>query len=166
MAKAGAPSGVAVGSRRSAQTRQRLVDAAIETLKSDGYGRASARTIALRAGLSQGLIFYHFGSVAHLLLAALDAVSEERLQIYSAEVSNVTSVGELVQAAGRNRSGLPSRDDTAVHTQGVVLRQSISPVRSALGAKLVLARDQRDVSIAHERTVPQALGAQIADAVC
>lgn len=100
MAKSGAPSSaVAEGSERSAPTRRRFVEAAIETLKSDGYAGASARSIAQRAGLNQGLIFYHFGSVANLLLAALDSVSEERLQLYGAEVSGVTSPVQLVDAA-------------------------------------------------------------------
>ncbi len=100
MAKSGAPStAVAKGSERSAPTRRQFVDAAIETLKSDGYAGASARSIAQRAGLNQGLIFYHFGSVANLLLAALDAVSEERLLLYGAEVSDVTSPVQLVDAA-------------------------------------------------------------------
>jgi AcrR family transcriptional regulator len=100
MAKSGTPSSAASkGSERSALTRRRFVDAAIETLKSDGYAGASARTIAERAGLNQGLIFYHFGSVANLLLAALDAVSEERLERYGAEVSDVTGPTQLVDAA-------------------------------------------------------------------
>ena len=100
MAKSGSPSSAAAkGSKRSAPTRRQFVDAAIETLKSDGYAGASARSIAHRAGLNQGLIFYHFGSVANLLLAALDAVSEERLQLYGAEVSGATSPIQLVEAA-------------------------------------------------------------------
>src|SRR5665213_1301937 len=100
MAKSGAPSSaVAQGSERSAPTRRQFVDAAIETLKSDGYAGASARSIAKRAGLNQGLIFYHFGSVANLLLAALDAVSEERLHLYGAEVSGAPSPIQLVDAA-------------------------------------------------------------------
>ena len=65
----------------------------------DGYVGASARAIAQRAGLNQGLIFYHFGSVANLLLAALDAVSDERLERYRAEVSGVSSPTRLVDAA-------------------------------------------------------------------
>ncbi len=100
MAKAGRPSSAGVqGSDRSSQTRRQLVDAAIETLKEDGYAGSSARSIAQRAGLNQGLIFYHFGSVANLLLAALDAVSEERLERYQADVSGVTSPTALVDAA-------------------------------------------------------------------
>jgi AcrR family transcriptional regulator len=87
------------GSERSTQTRQQFVDAAIEALKSDGYAGASARAIAQRAGLNQGLIFYHFGSVANLLLAALDAVSAKRLQLYTAEVSAASNPKQLVEAA-------------------------------------------------------------------
>jgi AcrR family transcriptional regulator len=100
MAKAGIRSRPAAqGSERSAHTRQQLVDAAIETLKTEGYVGASARVIAQRAGLNQGLIFYHFGSVVGLLLAALDAVSEERLRLYSAAVSDVTTPSQLVETA-------------------------------------------------------------------
>jgi len=100
MAKAGAPSrATGKASDRSDLTRQRLVDAAIETLKEYGYTGASARVIAQRAGVNQGLVFYHFGSVANLLLAALDAVSDERLQIYGTEVAEVTSPTQLVEAA-------------------------------------------------------------------
>ncbi|HEX3839713.1 MAG TPA: TetR/AcrR family transcriptional regulator [Acidimicrobiales bacterium] len=100
MAKAGAPSkAVARGSDRSDLTRRSLVVAAIESLKIDGYTGASARVIAKRAGVNQGLVFYHFGSVANLLLAALDAVSEERLSIYGTEVAEATSPSQLVDAA-------------------------------------------------------------------
>jgi AcrR family transcriptional regulator len=100
MAKSGAPSSATVQrSDRSAATKCQLVDAAVETLKIDGYLGASARTIAERAGLNPGLIFYHFGSVANLLLAALDSVSAERLDRYEAEVSGVTSPSQLVEVA-------------------------------------------------------------------
>ena len=77
MAKAGKPSRV-TPQDRSADTRRALVDAAITTLKTEGFIGASARTIAARAGCNQGLVFYHFGSVASLLLAALDSVSAAR----------------------------------------------------------------------------------------
>lgn len=100
MAKPGAVSTVGgAGGERSAHTRRRLVEAAVETLKQEGFAGASARAIAERAGSTQGLIFYHFGSVANLLLAALDAVSEERLAAYQAAVTRAGSLPELVSAA-------------------------------------------------------------------
>jgi AcrR family transcriptional regulator len=87
------------GSSRSAGTRKQLVEATIETLKDHGFAGASARTIAERAGANQGLIFYHFGSVANLLLAALDAVSESRMKKYSSAVEGVRSPTELAEIA-------------------------------------------------------------------
>src|SRR5271167_1989230 len=100
MAKSGASSKlVTKGSSRSAGTRTELVDAAIETLKADGFAGSSARAIAERAGLNQGLIFYHFGSVASLLLAALDAVSDRRMEQYGAAIDRVGSPTELVDVA-------------------------------------------------------------------
>src|SRR6202161_2979627 len=97
MAKSGAPSRLTEGgSLRSAGTRRRLIEAALETLKTEGYAGASARAIAQRAGSTQGLIFYHFGSVTNLLLAALDAVSAERLLRYGEAVDEGGSVGGLV----------------------------------------------------------------------
>ena len=100
MAKSGAPSGVHErGGARSAETRRILIDAAIETLKKDGFVGASARAIAQAAGSNQGLIFYHFGSVSNLLLAALDAVSAARLEQYGRRVAATSSPTELVEAA-------------------------------------------------------------------
>jgi AcrR family transcriptional regulator len=99
MAKPGVPSRVDPRASRSAETRRRLVEAAIETLKSDGFYGASARVVAGRAELNQALIFYHFGSVANLLLTALDAVSDARWEHYSRMVEAVGSPTELVDAA-------------------------------------------------------------------
>jgi AcrR family transcriptional regulator len=100
VAKAGSPSRVMEGgASRSVETRRLFVQAAIATLREDGYAGASARAIAERAGSTQGLIFYHFGSVANLLLAALDAVSAERLERYSATIDHAGSLAELVDAA-------------------------------------------------------------------
>jgi AcrR family transcriptional regulator len=100
MGKSGSPSKVtAGGSGRSVETRRQLVEAAITTLKEDGYAGASARAIAERAGSNQGLIFYHFGSVANLLLAALDAVSSERLAHYGDSIDEAGSLVDLVDAA-------------------------------------------------------------------
>jgi AcrR family transcriptional regulator len=100
MAKSGTASSV-VGkdSSRSAGTRTKLIDAAIGTLKDEGFSGASARAIAERAGLNQGLIFYHFGSVANLLLAGLDSVSARRMGQYGEAVDRVGSPTELVDVA-------------------------------------------------------------------
>ncbi len=55
---------------RAADTRRALVSAACDVLRTEGFASASARVIADRAGVSQGLAFYHFDSVVTLLLGA------------------------------------------------------------------------------------------------
>ena len=55
---------------QSTETRAALVAGAIEALREVGFAGASAREIAGRADCNQGLVFYHFGSVTELLLAA------------------------------------------------------------------------------------------------
>jgi AcrR family transcriptional regulator len=100
MAKAGATSKVtASGTKKSATTRQALIDSTIATLREEGFSGASARAISDRAGLNQGLVFYHFGSVVNLLLAALDAVSEARMQKYGPAIAQVSSASEIMNIA-------------------------------------------------------------------
>ena len=102
MAKSGKRSvGNSGADGRSDATRRALVDAAIESLRFDGFSGASARSIAARAGSNQGLVFYHFGSVTHLLLAALDEVSERRMDRYSAAVGGAESPSQLATVAAQ-----------------------------------------------------------------
>jgi AcrR family transcriptional regulator len=81
------------------ETRESLIRGAVSALKEEGFAGASAREIAKRAGCNQGLVFYHFGSVANLLLAALDSVSETRRVRYQAAVEDARGVDGLVDAA-------------------------------------------------------------------
>ena len=100
MAKSGVKARVGQeGSPGVAETREALVRGAVAALKEEGFAGASARAIAQRAGCNQGLVFYHFGSVANLLLAALDDVSETRREHYQAAVDRAEGMGELVDAA-------------------------------------------------------------------
>jgi AcrR family transcriptional regulator len=100
VAKSGSPSkpGPRV-SPASQDTRDMLVAATIDTLKHDGMAGASARAIAGRAGCNQALVFYHFGSVANLLLAALDSVSTARRQRYESAIAQARSPSQLARVA-------------------------------------------------------------------
>ncbi len=86
---------------RSTATRSALVEATIEVLREEGFAAATARSIAARAGCNQGLVFYHFGSVAKLLLAALDEVSAQRRHRYDEALAGVSRPSELVELAAR-----------------------------------------------------------------
>jgi AcrR family transcriptional regulator len=101
VARAGARRGSAAagGHDRSGQTRAALIEGAIEALRTTGFAGASAREIARLAGCNQTLVFYHFGSVTSLLLAALDGVSERRMAAYQQVISGARSASDLVESA-------------------------------------------------------------------
>jgi AcrR family transcriptional regulator len=81
------------------RTRQRIVDAALKTLKKEGFAGTTSRAIARTEGFNQALIFYHFGSLDGLLLAALDRTSEERLERYRNAVDEAATAEELAEVA-------------------------------------------------------------------
>jgi AcrR family transcriptional regulator len=88
-------------SNRSGATRATLVEATIDVLGHEGFAAATSRGISARAGCPQGLIFYHFGSVVNLLLAALDEVSARRRRRYDEALAGVSSPSQLVDLAVR-----------------------------------------------------------------
>jgi AcrR family transcriptional regulator len=128
MAKSGPRPPQAAGAHlRSTDTRAALIEAAAAALRDVGFARASAREIARRAGCNQALVFYHFGSVNDLLLAALDDVSTRRLTAYRGLVDQAGSLTELVESA----RAIFREDLTAGHIS--VLVEMITGAQSAEG---------------------------------
>src|SRR4051794_25210669 len=52
-----------------ADTRERILDVALELFSDQGYEKTSLRQIAERMGFSKAAIYYHFASKEDLLLA-------------------------------------------------------------------------------------------------
>lgn len=82
-----------------ATTKERIVAAALETLKEEGFAGTSARAIARRGNFNQALIFYHFGTLNDLLLAALDRTSAERMARYRDAVRSPGSIEDRIRMA-------------------------------------------------------------------
>lgn len=80
-------------------TKKQIVEAALETLKTKGYASTSAREIARTGAFNQALIFYHFGSVRELLLAALDETSARRMALYKPAMERASTLPEIAQLA-------------------------------------------------------------------
>jgi AcrR family transcriptional regulator len=78
-------------------TKDRIVRAALDTLKEEGFAGTSARSIAKRGEFNQALIFYHFGTVNDLLLAALDLTSNQRMARYAESIRDITSLDGAVR---------------------------------------------------------------------
>ncbi len=81
------------------ETRERIVQAAIDTLDAEGIVGTSARAIARRGGFNQALIFYHFGSVDGLLIEAARAEGQSRATRYETTLRQITTISELIVVA-------------------------------------------------------------------
>ncbi len=88
-------------SARGAETRDRIVEAALETVREEGFADTTARAIARRGGFNQALIFYHFGSVDDLLMEVFGRASSRNVERYRDAVSQVSSLRDLVEVARR-----------------------------------------------------------------
>lgn len=77
-------------SRTSEKTRQAVIDAAIHCLATEGYHRATSNRIAREAGLSWGVIQYHFGDRAGIYRAVLDTI----IEAYVTELDQLARAGE------------------------------------------------------------------------
>src|SRR6266545_880703 len=87
--------------RRGSGTRERIIEAALETVREEGFTEASARAIARRGGFNRALIFYYFGSVPNLLLEAFRQTSDAQVARYREAAREVSSLSDLVEIARR-----------------------------------------------------------------
>ncbi len=98
-------------SRTSEKTRQAIMDAAVHCLASEGYHRATSNRIAREAGLTWGVIQYHFG---------------DREGIYKMVLENIIDayVLELDQLAVRSEGkSIPQRLQMLADTVWILLNQ-------------------------------------------
>ncbi|MEM7275037.1 MAG: TetR/AcrR family transcriptional regulator [Actinomycetota bacterium] len=87
-------------SRSGQETRDRIIDAALETVRVEGLVGTSARAIARTGNFNQALVFYHFGSIDELLLAALERANRRRIERFRDRLAAVDSLEGLVEIAG------------------------------------------------------------------
>ncbi|MGQ0678592.1 MAG: TetR/AcrR family transcriptional regulator [Actinomycetota bacterium] len=113
-----------------ASTKHRIVEAAFQTLKEEGFAGTSARAIARRGSFNQALIFYHFGTLNDLLLATLDKTSLERMSRYKDSMSSALDVDSKIRTATRlYREDLASGHITVISEMiaGSLARPDLGP---------------------------------------
>jgi AcrR family transcriptional regulator len=120
-------------SAKAGETRTALIAAAIGALQQVGFAGASAREIARRAGCNQSLVFYHFGSVTELLLAALDDVSARRLAAYQDVLAAASTLVDLIDSART----IFSQDLDAGHVAVLVEMITGAQAVPGLGAQVI-----------------------------
>jgi AcrR family transcriptional regulator len=82
-------------------TRDQILRAAFDTLEDSGFAATTSRAVAERGGFNQALVFYYFGSMDALLLAALDWTNEQRLSAYRTALADAKTLDEVFATAAR-----------------------------------------------------------------
>ncbi|GAA2689172.1 MULTISPECIES: TetR/AcrR family transcriptional regulator [Actinosynnema] len=141
-------------------TRQRLVDGAIETIRRHGVVGASARTIATTAGVNQALVFYHFGSVHELLRTACLAATEARVAPFAARLAEVEDLRGLLELGRRVHTEERSLGNVTVLAQVLAAAQSDPGLAETAAAALGLWIDPVERALHRLLT-----GSPLADAV-
>lgn len=87
---------------RAAETRGRILDAALREFSAHGLAGARTEQIAAAAGVNKALLYYHFGSKEKLYAAALEMVSERIRDRSMAVFLRETSPGDRLLRAALN----------------------------------------------------------------
>jgi AcrR family transcriptional regulator len=141
-------------------TRKRIVEAALETLKTEGFSGATSRAIGREGGFNPALIFYHFGTLDGLLLAALDKTSEERLGRYREAVAKAENATELAEVAARIY-----REDRDLGHMTVVSQLIAGSVARPELAREVLARMEPWIELCEEALTKALSGLPVSQAM-
>ncbi len=123
---------------RMADTRQRLIDGAIETIRQHGITGTSARTIATTAGVNQALVFYHFGSVHELLEMACLAATRARVTPFLARLDEITTLQQLLDLGRQLHTEERSEGNVMVLAQMLAGAQTDPNLAKATSAALHL----------------------------
>jgi AcrR family transcriptional regulator len=126
-------------------TREQIVEAALEALKEDGFAGATSRAIARRGGFNQALVFYYFGTLDNLLVAALARTSQERLDRYREAVGEGKPLAELLRVAAAGY-----REDRASGHMTVVAQMVAGSLSKPELRPLVLAQTEPWLAFAEE----------------
>jgi AcrR family transcriptional regulator len=139
-------------------TRRKVLAAAVETILEEGFYRASSNRIAERAGVSWGVIQYHFGSREQLLLAVATEGSEHLLEsVRNAEIKGDTlserldSLADVIWEHYRQPAFL-------AHVQ-VLLNLAKDP-RTSAGTVEALAETERTLGGLWQRLIDQVVAGE------
>lgn len=140
--------------RPSTGARERILAAAAETMKSEGYAGLTVAKVAARAGESKALIAYHFGSKHGLVAAVGRDLAESITQRVLAAIEGVDTVEALVRGVAIEAERLADEDPrvprlyfdlAAVSVVEPEVRATIQAInrqwREVLTERLVAAKD-------------------------
>lgn len=87
-----------MGQKKSEQRREEILDALLATMAERGYAKATIARIAEQAGLTSGLLHYHFQSKQAILVALTERMVEAQVAMLHREVSGKEQAPDKLRA--------------------------------------------------------------------
>ncbi|MCW2829868.1 MAG: TetR family transcriptional regulator [Aeromicrobium sp.] len=81
-------------SAKAEQTRQAIIDSAMQLFRTHGYEKATMRAIADEAGVSIGNAYYYFSSKEHLIQAYYDRINDEHTAAAAGPLENASTFAD------------------------------------------------------------------------
>jgi AcrR family transcriptional regulator len=124
------------------EIREKLIAAAAEVFAEKGYDRAGVAEIARRAGYTTGAIYGRFAGKAELLLAAIDARSDNELDVLFNEHRFEGKVTDILTTVGAHLVTDAPGPDSALLLEAFVAARRDPDVRRLMQEALDLRRDR------------------------
>jgi AcrR family transcriptional regulator len=134
---------------KSAQTREKLLEATLDSLANLGYFETTISTIVDYAGVSRGSIRHHFKSKADIIAATIDYMNERRLEAYRKDLLQAGDVDPLDYVLETFWKHLGERE-YAAHQELVVASRTDAKLHAALRPALV-TMDEKWMALTLER---------------
>jgi TetR/AcrR family transcriptional regulator, regulator of cefoperazone and chloramphenicol sensitivity len=129
---------------RSAETRARLISAAIDVFGQVGYEAASTRELAKRGNSNLSAITYHFGGKWELYLAAAEAIGNDAAKMVAPVIARLEAP---------SNGSLSSRLETAVSEFLDVMLDEAAPNSWAMFLARCTAEDDEAFERIYERAL-------------
>jgi AcrR family transcriptional regulator len=111
--------------RPSSGARERILDAALEVLKADGYAGLTTSKVAARSGQNKALIAYHFGSKQGLVAAVAREVSQAITEELLGGIGDPQTAAELARGIVDGLGRIMERDEGLARLYFDLASQSI-----------------------------------------
>lgn len=135
---------------RSAETRRRLIDAAIDLLSRLGYAATSTVLVADNAGVSRGAMLHQFASKALLMAAVAEASVEADYAAYVAAIRDMTdplqelmAIADVAWVQFRSPSGIAQTEIWMATRSDPELAAVVLPVHDAIYERSLRLQTQR-----------------------
>lgn len=139
--------------RASEETRQNIVETAINILGTEGYPALTVGKLSQQAGISKGALYHHFESLEAVRLSALETLITRIVTIY--DPSEFKCLADYLQRLGKDHFDDLEKNATAMKALFAFLAQGLFDPKAALQLREMVASSMKQCAEAFRHFNPE-----------